>query len=150
MAEMVKRDVMVEILLTSNDVILGVVGKDHPFETYRAMGVATALSTDDEGISRIDLTHEFVRAARTYGLGYADMKEFARNSLSYAFLDGKSLWREPRAAVAVAACAQDELGTAKPGKACESFLEGSEKARLQWRLERDFTDFEASWLINRP
>ncbi len=83
MAEMVKRDVMVEILLTSNDVILGVVCKDHPFETYRAMGVATALSTDDEGVSRIDLTHEFVRAARTYGLGYADMKEFARNSLSF-------------------------------------------------------------------
>jgi adenosine deaminase len=71
------------------------------------MGVVTALSTDEEGVSRIDLTNEFVRAARAYDLGYADMKEFARNSLSYAFLDGRRLWKEPRAAAADAACAQD-------------------------------------------
>jgi adenosine deaminase len=34
----------------------------HPFATYRKFGVPVALSTDDEGISRIDLTHEFLRA----------------------------------------------------------------------------------------
>jgi len=150
MAEMVKRGVMVEILLTSNDVILGVVGKDHPFETYRAMGVPVALSTDDEGVSRIDLTHEFVRAVRTYDLGYADMKELARNSLTYAFLDGESLWKEPGAGVVVAACAKEALGAEKLDKVCASFLEGSEKARLQWRLERDFTAFEESWPTAKP
>ncbi len=141
---------MVEILLTSNDVILDVVGEDHPFETYRTMGVATALSTDDAGVSRIDLTHEFTRAVRTYDLGYADVKELARNSLTYAFVSGESLWQEPATAVVVAACAKEALGAEKPGKACESFLGGSEKARLQWRLERDFAAFEASWPTNRP
>ncbi|MBT6117273.1 MAG: adenosine deaminase [Rhodospirillaceae bacterium] len=150
MAEMVERGVMVEILLTSNDVILGVEGKDHPFETYRAMGVPVALSTDDEGVSRIDLTHEFVRAARTYDLDYANMKAFARNSMTYAFIDGDSLWQDPGAAVAVADCAKEALGAEKPGKVCASFLEGSEKARLQWRLERDFAVFEASWPTHRP
>ena len=35
MKEMAKNHVMVEISLTSNDVILGVSGKDHPFPLYR-------------------------------------------------------------------------------------------------------------------
>ena len=33
---------------------------------YRAAQVPVALSTDDEGVSRIDLTHEYVRAALDY------------------------------------------------------------------------------------
>ena len=54
--EMAAKHVMVEINLTSNDVILGVAGKDHPFPVYRKFGVPVAFSTDDEGVSRIDLT----------------------------------------------------------------------------------------------
>jgi adenosine deaminase len=81
-----KKPVVVEINLTSNDVILGVRGKDHPLPAYRAAGVPLVLSTDDAGVSRIDLTHEYVRAARDYRLGYRDLKELARNSLTYSFL----------------------------------------------------------------
>ena len=72
--EMAAKHVMVEINLTSNDVILGVTGKDHPLSIYRKYHVPVALSTDDEGVSRIDLTHEYVRAAETYALNYADLK----------------------------------------------------------------------------
>ena len=49
--DMVARDILVEINLTSNAVILGVEGPDHPFETYLAAGVPLTLSTDDEGVS---------------------------------------------------------------------------------------------------
>ena len=62
MKEMADRHVMVEVNLTSNDVILNVKDADHPFMLYRKAGVPVALSTDDEGVSRIDLTHEYVRA----------------------------------------------------------------------------------------
>jgi len=78
--------VVVEISLTSNDLILGVRGKDHPFPVYLAAGVPVVLSTDDAGVSRIDLTNEYFRAVRDYGLGYAQLKAIARNSLSYSFL----------------------------------------------------------------
>ena len=54
---------MVEVNLTSNDVILGIKGTDHPLAAYRAAHVPWALSTDDEGVSRIDLTHEYVKGA---------------------------------------------------------------------------------------
>src|SRR5260370_17041953 len=55
---MARSHVMVEISLTSNDVILGVSGNDHPFPLYLMFHVPLALFTDDEGVSRIDLTHE--------------------------------------------------------------------------------------------
>lgn len=135
--------VAVEINLTSNDVILGVAGDAHPFATYRAHGVPLTLSTDDEGVSRIDLTHEYVRAALTYDLGYGDLKALSRNALTYAFLPGGSLWSDPDAARPAAACAAERPGTPQPGTACAAFLAASEKAALQWRLEAAFTAFEA-------
>ena len=43
-------------------------GKDHPLPTYLAAGVPVVLSTDDAGVSRINLSNEYFRAARDYGL----------------------------------------------------------------------------------
>lgn len=133
--EMAQRHVMVEINLTSNDVILGVRGADHPLPIYLQHGVPVALSTDDEGVSRIDLTHEYVRAAEDFGLSYATLKQLARNSLTYSFLPGESLW-------ASKACQGDALGDSHPGAACQRFLAGSEKATTQWVLERRLLAFE--------
>src|SRR6202008_4866997 len=105
--EMSAKHVMVEINLTSNDVILGVSGKNHPLPAYRKFGVPVALSTDDEGVSRIDLTNEYTRAVETYGFGYADLKKMARTSLEHAFLPGKSLWASEDAFTrTVSACAK--------------------------------------------
>ncbi len=87
LAEMRARPVVVEINLSSNDIILGVRGKDHPLPTYLAAGVPVVLSTDDAGVSRINLTNEYLRAARDYGLSYRKLKTIARNALLYSFLD---------------------------------------------------------------
>ncbi len=92
--EMAAKHVMVEINLTSNDVILGVKGREAPFPIYRRFRVPVALSTDDEGVSRIDLTHEYVRAVETYGLSYADLKQMVRTSIEHSFTPGESLWRD--------------------------------------------------------
>jgi len=134
----------VEINLTSNDVILGIAGMDHPFPLYRMFGVPVALSTDDEGVSRIDLTHEFIRAIQTYGLNYADLKKLVRTSIEHSFLPGASLWQDPdRFRRAVPACASDTLGGAEPSSACSAFLQSAEKAQQEWELERRFAQFEA-------
>jgi adenosine deaminase len=143
--EMAALHVMVEINLTSNDVILGVTAKDHPFTIYRKFGVPVALSTDDEGVSRIDLTHEYVRAVQTYNLHYADLKQMVRASLEHSFLPGASLWSAPDVfAHAVAACSPGPLGGEKPSVSCLTFLNSSEKAYQQWELERRFRSFEAA------
>ena len=142
--EMAAKHVMVEISLTSNDMILGVSGKEHPFPLYRQFHVPVALSSDDEGVSRIDLTHEYVRAVQTYGLHYADLKEMVRTGMEHNFLPGASLWSAPDVfARAVSACAKDSLGAENPSSRCSDFLKSSEKARQQWELEQRFRSFEA-------
>jgi len=141
--EMANRHVMVEVNLTSNDVILGISGKDHPFPIYREFHVPVALSTDDEGVSRIDITHEYVRAVQEFGLSYADLKRMVRTGLEHSFLSGASLWREPDVFTRAAAdCASDQLGSEKPSARCAGFLKSSDKARQQWELERRFHQFE--------
>jgi adenosine deaminase len=143
--EMARNHVMVEISLTSNDVILGVSGKNHPLPLYRQFGVPVALATDDEGVSRIDLTHEYVRAVQTYNLGYVDLKQVVRTSLEHIFLPGESLWRATDNFTAVnAACSKDSLGSDKPSPACRVFLKSSGKAAQQWELERRFREFESA------
>ena len=142
--EMARNHVMVEISLTSNDLILGVSGKEHPFPLYRQFGVPVALATDDEGVSRIDLTHEYLRAVQTYNLGYRDLKQMVRTSLEHIFLPGEGLWRAPdNFTQAVSACAKDSLGSEKPSSACSAFLKSSQKAAQQWELERRFRQFES-------
>jgi adenosine deaminase/adenosine deaminase CECR1 len=142
LAELKRRDVLVEICLTSNDLILGVRGAQHPFPSYLRAGVPVTLATDDEGVSRIDLTNEYVRAAQTYRLGYRQLKQLSRNSLTYSFLAGESLWRSAAAARPVPACA-GQRPDRTPSPACRSFLDGSDKARMQWQLERELAAFEA-------
>jgi adenosine deaminase len=144
--QMAAKHVMTEINLTSNDVILGVSGKNHPFPLYRMFGVPVSLSTDDEGVSRIDLTNEYVRAVQTYDLKYADLKKMIRTGLEHAFLPGQSLWEKrdvfTRASVA---CSKDTLGAEKAAKACADFLKANEKAQQQWELERRFRKFESEF-----
>ena len=141
---MAEQGILVEINLTSNAVILEVEGDEHPFELYRSMGVPMALSTDDEGVARIDLTHEYQRAVTTYDLEYGFLKELSRNAIAYSYLDGGSLFSDIPREQKVDACRKD-----KPGKDlsadCMAFLEGSEKARMQWHLEERFQVFEMSF-----
>jgi len=85
--EMAGKHVAVEICLTSNDLILGVKGDHHPFPVYRKFGVPVVIATDDEGVSRSDMTHEYLRAVESYGLGYADLKKIVRDSIEYSFAE---------------------------------------------------------------
>lgn len=139
--EMARRDVMVEICLTSNDLILGVVGDHHPFSAYRRYGVPVALATDDQGVLRSNMTTEYVRAAETYQLSYADLKSLARQSLEHSFLPGASLWTG-RGFRPVSSCAGDR---SRLQSACRRFLEASERAREQSRLEAEFAKFESKF-----
>jgi hypothetical protein len=143
--EMARRNVMVEICLWSNDLILGVSGSQHPLATNMKYGVPVALATDDEGVSRSEISREFLKAAEDQGLGYIQLKTMARNSLQYAFISGGSLWSDGRRFVAVAQCRQDieMMKVTSPG--CRQYVEGSEKAKLQWQLEDEFRAFERAW-----
>ena len=144
--EMAQKHIMVEINLSSNEGILGVEGDEHPFPIYRIDRVPVALSTDDEGVSRTEITHEYVRAALDYHLTYQDMKKLARTGMEHSFLPGASIWASPDVfTFPVTACAADVPGADHPIPTCKSFLDGSQKATAQWEQERRFNVFEAQY-----
>jgi hypothetical protein len=140
--ELARRDVMIEICLTSNDTILGIKKEQHPLATYLQYGVPVALATDDEGVSRSEISREYLKAAEEHGLGYSQLKTMARTSLQYAFLPGASLWANSKTFIPVAQCAADISMTRETSAGCKQYLTASEKANLQWKLEQDFKTFE--------
>ena len=143
--EMARRNVMVEICLSSNDLILGISGSRHPLATYLEYGVPVALATDDEGVARSEITMEYLKAAEEQSLGYLQLKTMARNSLQYAFIAGESLWTDGRKFTPVAQCARDLEEMRLSSNSCRQFVAGSEKAKLQWQLEQDLSAFEREW-----
>jgi adenosine deaminase len=141
-AEMRQRGTAVEICLTSNASILGVEGDRHPWSLYRSANIPLCLATDDEGVSRSNLTLEYTRAVRSYKLTYPELKDLARNSIEYSFLPGDSLYvghayTKLRPAFIHARDAGGALTAA-----AKQELQSSQKAAKEWELERDFVAFE--------
>ena len=67
----------------------------------------------------------------------------ARQSLEHSFVPGENLWE--RDFNMVAACSTDRPQTGKISSSCRKFLDASEKARLQWQLEKEFENFELQY-----
>ena len=145
LTQMAEDEIAVEINLSSNAVILGIEGKEHPLNLYLASGVPIVLSTDDLGVLRSDMTAQYVKAALDHGLGYLDLKQASRNSLYYSFLPGGSYWRSADYTTPVAQCVQLESDT------CTAYLEHNVKASLEAELETAFGAFEtdmSDWSAN--
>jgi adenosine deaminase len=81
-----EKDIPVEINLTSNAFINGVQGADHPVTLYRKYGVPYVISTDDAGVTRHNLSGEYVLFASRYKPSYGEIKRVSYNSIRYAFL----------------------------------------------------------------
>uniref|UniRef100_A0AAU3H3S1 adenosine deaminase n=1 Tax=Streptomyces sp. NBC_01401 TaxID=2903854 RepID=A0AAU3H3S1_9ACTN len=137
--DMARRQIAVEVPLTSNAQILQVEGDEHPFPVYRKYGVPVVLSTDDPGVSRGDIGQEYRRAARTYALGYPELKDLARASLEYSFLPGRSLWRSDP--VRQGYRPVDECRVLQSAR-CARFTAQNPKAQLERHQEASFRTFE--------
>jgi len=81
-----KRDVAIEICLSSNAFILGVEKQAHPVTVYLRHRVPIVIATDDEGVSRSNISAEYLLFVSRYKPSYRELKEVVYNSLRYAFL----------------------------------------------------------------
>lgn len=140
MKEMAQRNIMVEICLTSNDMILGLKGAAHPLRTYMKYGVPVALATDDEGVARSDITQEYLKGAQEQALTYTELKTMARTSLEHAFVGGASFWQDAKKFVPVAQC------STRNASECQEFLQKNSRAGLQAQLEQQFATFESKYM----
>ncbi|MGQ3890495.1 adenosine deaminase family protein [Legionella sp. CNM-4043-24] len=139
LADMARNSIPVEINLVSNQKIFGISGRKHPLSYYLSRNVPVVLSTDDEGILRTDLTHQYVEAVQQHGVDYPALRQINRNALTYSFLPGKSLWRDAALAIPVPECM--DLNSSS----CDQFIKESEKAGLQRQLELKLAEFEQAW-----
>lgn len=136
---MASNHIPVEINLISNLKILNISGRNHPLNYYLSHKVPVVLSTDDEGVLRTDLTRQYVEAAMEHGLNYQQLKQINRNTLTYSFLPGKSIWADADKAELIPDC--HDLGS----KSCQKFIKDNEKAKLQWNLEQKLIAFENNY-----
>lgn len=83
---MKQRKVAIEVNLTSNAFILGVKDEAHPLLLYRRHGVPFVISTDDAGVSRNNLSGEYLLYASRYKPSYDELKRTVYNSIGYSFL----------------------------------------------------------------
>lgn len=138
--------ILVEICLSSNEGILGVKDKDHPFLFYRRAGVPVSINTDDEAVNRSNLTMEFVKAIQRYDLKYQDVKKLIRNSLEYSFLPGKSLFQNRDYNRVIPEFKGVQSQDWKPGPTAEALMKVNPKLNRQVILEKALLEFEKSLL----
>lgn len=89
-----ERNVAVEINLTSNAFILGIKPDEHPIQLYQQYQVPYVISTDDSGVSRNNLSHEYLQYVQRYQPSYAALKETVYRSIRYSFLSDADKQRE--------------------------------------------------------
>lgn len=82
----IKEKSAVEINFTSNEFILGIKGRAHPYLIYSAYNVPIVICTDDSGVSRNNLSSEYVLLAIRYRPSYKTVKKYVYNSINYSFL----------------------------------------------------------------
>jgi len=82
----IKEKAAVEINFTSNEFILGIKGREHPYLIYHAYDVPLVICTDDSGVSRNNLSGEYVLLATRYKPSYKTVKKYVYNGIKYSFL----------------------------------------------------------------
>lgn len=83
-----RRKILIEACPISNYLLLKLPLEKHPFLKWMRMGIPVSLNTDDAGIFGSDITEEFTRAVLSHpDITWDEVKQLARNSLEYAFVD---------------------------------------------------------------
>lgn len=86
----INKNIGIEMCPSSNFQIVGFNSKDKKYPLYEYMnrGLKVSINTDDQGISKTDLTNEFIKAAELCPeLTLWDFIVLIRNSISIAFCD---------------------------------------------------------------
>eukprot|EP00286_Rhodomonas_abbreviata_P026855 CAMPEP_0181293160 /NCGR_PEP_ID=MMETSP1101-20121128/2912_1 /TAXON_ID=46948 /ORGANISM="Rhodomonas abbreviata, Strain Caron Lab Isolate" /LENGTH=617 /DNA_ID=CAMNT_0023397719 /DNA_START=309 /DNA_END=2162 /DNA_ORIENTATION=- len=141
---MASKNILVEVSLSSNDFILGVRDRDHPLRLFLKHRVPVALSTDDAGVLRTSSNREFFQAVVGHKLSYSEVKQLARNSLTFSFLQGVSLWDARPGGSIRAECKSLRAEPPAPDAQCLEFLQSNPKAHLEWKLEEELSQFDST------
>jgi adenosine deaminase len=94
-ATWLKRTILIEINLVSNEFILKVKESRPPLKLYKEFGVTIVISTDDAGILRTNMTEQYAMLAKRYkDVSYSDIKQYLYNSINYSFIKESSVKKQ--------------------------------------------------------
>ncbi len=86
MAEIIERDIVLEVCPTSNICTRAVAALDeHPFGILRDAGVRVTINTDDPGMFNTDLNSEYLIAHDIFGLDHSALADLARDAVRASF-----------------------------------------------------------------
>ncbi len=85
--KMKEKNIAIEINLSSNAFILGIQKEAHPITLYQNNNIPIVISSDDPGVSRNNLSQEYVLFASRYKPSYRYLKQVIYNSIHYSFLN---------------------------------------------------------------
>ena len=137
-----EKPICIEICLTSNEKILKIKNSQHPLPYLLKQGIPVTLNTDDPGVLRTNITNEFVKAIQRYSenIDYATLKNLARNQIRYSFLPGEEIYADSSPyQYELRSCFKNLYNLTSEA---ERIIEKSPKAILQYRLEKQFLEFE--------
>jgi adenosine deaminase len=88
MQKIIDRGIALELCPSSNHQIVGFRTAEYPLRYYLGKGVLATLNTDNPGISRTNLTQEYLKAAQLTkgGLSILQILQVVKNGFSAAFL----------------------------------------------------------------
>ncbi|GAB3252637.1 hypothetical protein [Chitinimonas naiadis] len=81
-----QKQIAVEVNLSSNAMILGILNQAHPVNLYLQQGVPVVISTDDAGVARSTISNEYLMFASRYKPSYPVLKQVVYNSIRLSFL----------------------------------------------------------------
>lgn len=81
-----EKQIAVEVNLSSNAIILGLLGEAHPVSLYLRQRVPVVIATDDAGVARSSISHEYLLFASRYKPSYAELKRVVYDSIRLSFL----------------------------------------------------------------
>ena len=86
--KLIDREIALEMCPSSNHQIVGFLSREYPLQYYLSQGVRVTINTDNPGISRTNLTNEYLQAARLSpnGLTFLEIFQLVKNGFSAAFL----------------------------------------------------------------
>ena len=89
---MADNNIAIEINLYSNEFILKVKNDQHPITLYKEFNVPIVICTDDAGVLRSNLIHQYALLAERYkDVSYRDIKKYVYNSIDYSFIKEESV-----------------------------------------------------------
>ncbi|MCX7786412.1 MAG: CRISPR-associated ring nuclease [Spirochaetes bacterium] len=88
MRKVIDRGIALEMCPSSNHQIVGFTSQEYPLKKYLDEGARVTVNTDNPGISRTNLTKEYLQAARLTpgGLSILEIFQLIKNGFSAAFL----------------------------------------------------------------